>query len=198
MIEQLAFDLSEPLPAWTGSPLRFHTDYLDPDDHVAAFERWIDEHDRLGCIARSGMWHPALCAASFTTADGHTFHLLNADVRRRGDERDANLDPSIPDALMYQAICRACRWHAIADGENAAVEAWHDHAFPGWRDLPAVPHGLGDKKRAAWIDANQPADWRRPGSPIVTERTPGGTRHVGGRSPFGGYDLARRIDQPAA
>ena len=31
--------------------------------------------------------------------------------------------------------------------------------------------------------------WQVPGAPIVTHRTPPGTRNVPGYSPFGGYDM---------
>lgn len=69
------------------------------------------------------------------------------------------------------------------------MEAWHDHAMPGWRDLPVRPSGLKAAALEAWLDA-YPSGWKRPGAPIRTVRDPHGTRHVPGRSPWGGYDLA--------
>jgi len=45
-------------------------------------------------------------------------------------------------ALMYQPICKPCEWSGITDRENDAVEMWHDHALPSWRELPIVPSRL--------------------------------------------------------
>jgi hypothetical protein len=199
VVEQLAFDLSEPLPAWTGSPLHYHTEYLDPQAHIDAYERWIVENDRLDCIRRSGMWRSSMCSAPFSTANGHTFHLLSADCRRY-DNRPHTA--GVPDALMYQVICQDCKWHAITTSENAAVEAWHEHAFPHWRDLPIMPIKLQPRdwnakpttRMIAWIETNYPFEHRIGGAPLRTARTGIGTRHVGGRSPFGGYDLGTLVD----
>ena len=51
----------------------------------------------------------------------------------------------------------------IAGDENAAVEGWHDHAFPGWRELPIVPSRLRDvdktgssKAAKKWIAEHYP------------------------------------------
>ncbi len=49
--------------------------------------------------------------------------------RRRGTRRQ----------LRYQANCAPCRWHHLAPDSEAVVEAAHDHAMPGWRDLPVMP-----------------------------------------------------------
>lgn len=98
---------------------------------------------------------------------------------------------------MYQAICEPCGWNGITDRENDAVEMWHDHALPGWRELPIVPSrqrmidkdGLS-KAAKKWISEHYPPSMQVPGAPIITERRPFGTRHVPGRSPWGGYDLS--------
>ena len=77
---------------------------------------------------------------------------------------------------------------------NAAAENACDHTWPGWREVPvvaAVPEER--KKRATWVErvtALYPAGWLEDGGPIRTQRTGYGTRHVPGRTPFGGYDLA--------
>lgn len=100
-------------------------------------------------------------------------------------------------------ICTRCTWHHVASSENAAVEAWHDHAFPGWRDLPIFPAnlcgGMGSREmtpqRRDWIDENYPAAFRVDGAPIRTTRGSRiGSRHVPGYSPLGGYDLAADRD----
>ena len=78
------------------------------------------------------------------------------------------------------------------------VEAWHDHAFPGWRQLPILPAKLrgqmGTRKMTPkleeWLEANYPPEFRVPGAPILTDRGGSGTRHVPEYSPYGGFDLS--------
>lgn len=102
---------------------------------------------------------------------------------------------------VYRVRCEPCDWVSRpADSTNAVVELWHDHAWPGWRDLPAIPLDLQDrhntppskawKRSAAWRAENYGPEWDKPGAPVVTERAPIGTRHVEGRSPNEGYDLS--------
>ncbi|MGD9429986.1 DUF6349 family protein [Arthrobacter russicus] len=84
-----------------------------------------------------------------------------------------------------------------ATSKNTAVEAWHDHALPGWRRLPIVParvrvrndKGL-TKQAREWITDHYPASAQVPGAPIITERGEYATRHVPNYSPWGGYDLS--------
>ena len=104
---------------------------------------------------------------------------------------------------MYQAICEPCEWNGITDRENDAVEMWHDHALPGWRELPIVPSRLRmmdkdglSKAAKKWISEHYPKSMQVPGAPIITERRPFGTRHVPGRSPWGGYDLSHTAVDP--
>lgn len=108
---------------------------------------------------------------------------------------------------FYRGACFGCDWKGPErhGSENVAVEDAHDHAWPGWRDLPAAPDkpsaaAMGDKKALArWHKqifvialGGYPPGWvERGGAPIVTVRTPPGTRHVDGSSPWGGYDMAR-------
>lgn len=196
---QLTLDFAGTLPApalppWTGTPLRYHTAYATPAEHAAAIERWIEEHGTFGFIPRSHMWRAQLTAR---TVDGHVLQMLQADARRRGDEHDAALGSLVPDRLMYQANCEPCRWHVIVESENEAAEAWCDHAFPGWRDLPVMPERIRaqdwtkpGKAAVAWIAEHVPAEWQRPGSPARTARTGIATRHVPGGSPWFGYDMA--------
>ncbi len=78
------------------------------------------------------------------------------------------------------------------------VEAWHDHAFPGWRQLPILPAKLrgqmGTRKMTPkleeWLEANYPPEFRVAGAPILTDRGGSGTRHVPSYSPYGGFDLS--------
>lgn len=100
---------------------------------------------------------------------------------------------------VYRVICE-CRWNSdIYGDEGPAVEAWHDHAWPEWRILPALPRKLRpvaggvaaeSKPALSWMATHYPDGWGKPGAPIVTERDAHGTRHVPGYSPWGGFDLS--------
>lgn len=196
MSVQLAFDLSEPLPVWTGSPLGYHEEFLTLDQHAAALERWMaqDDRDGWGCRPRSHMWFASHQLDG--EPNGHTFALLTADNRRAGTG---------PDAFMYQAMCERCSWNVVADRERVVVEAWHDHAMPGWRDLPVMPLGLPPanmdwlkppKKAVAWIEEHVPAEWQFRCAPLRTMRPSAmATRHVLGRSPWFGFDLGYHPDR---
>ena len=81
--------------------------------------------------------------------------------------------------------------------ENSAVEGWHDHAFPGWRELPIVPVRLCDvekiglsKAAKKWVEDHYPKSMQVVGAPVITQRSSMGTRHVPGCSPWGGYDIS--------
>lgn len=215
-MSQIAFDLDHMIheadlaaaPAWAGpAPLHFTTDYHDPADLAAAFERWTFEHGTLGCIPKSHMWHstPTMGNAN-TLTEGHDLVVLSADLRCwcwpsfKGTvaQWEAQGNCSCVGNQVSQVICTHCRWHLIGVDENKLVEAWHDHAWPGWRKLPVVPAAVQKRndqnkpssKFEAWILDNYPLEWQKAGAPILTERGPIGTRHVPGRSPWGGFDLA--------
>jgi hypothetical protein len=117
-----------------------------------------------------------------------------------------DVDCYCPGDLLYRGECLACPWEGPAhDRHNPAVEDAHDHAWAGWRTLPAASRrpepGTTHKLKAAmarWVDGvNEayPEGWLEAGGPIRTLRGESGTRHVPGHSGFGGYDLAIR-DQP--
>lgn len=182
---------------WTGAPLAYTTDYHDPADLIAAFERYTAEHGHFACIPRSHMWHPSITGRDDQPAiDGHELRLFQADARC--EEKDHNHQAApLPGQLLTQGVCGPCRWHSIDRSEQRIVEAWHDHAMPGWRDLPVMPDELArfDSPKhtaaaAAWIAETYPERWQRPGVPIRTTRAQHATRHVPGRSPLGGYDMA--------
>lgn len=201
VIGQLSIDINELIheaerdaaPPWTGAPLHFTTAYWTPEELEAAAARWVLEHGWLSSRPRSHTWTQSLTGRPMTVP-GHELHVLTADTRPFGREYLG------PGALLYQANCPECRWHHISDSENAAVEALHDHGMPGWDTLPLMPAQLSEalghgsrqatSKAHAWIEEHYPAEWQRPGAPILTARRQGATRHVPGRSPLGGYDLA--------
>jgi hypothetical protein len=197
------------LPEWTGMPLgRLVTSYFHPDEIDAAWRRWIEVNGHFNSLFLSKMWHRSWTSPHATIGE-HTIDQFDVDLRcaagahesRRTTDPLGRLCQCVGD-ITTQIICARCSWHYIGT-ESDGIEAWHDHAFPGWRDLPIVPAKLRGKtggtkmtpKLEAWFQDNYPAAFRIAGAPILTEREKYGTRHVPAYSPFGGYDLSvTRID----
>lgn len=213
--QQLAFDIDGMIhaadvaatPPWAGPPLHFTADYFAPADLDAAFEHWVFLNGRLGSYSRSHMWHRSIAVVQGLELGEHALTLFTADLRcdpEHGGDEDG--DCLCVGDLLTQAICEPCGWHSIADSENGTVECWHDHAIPGWRDLPVVPESIRvrnerglTKPALAWIEEHYPTAAQTPGSPIITERRDRiGTRHVPGYSPWGGYDIADTAVRHAA
>jgi hypothetical protein len=105
--------------------------------------------------------------------------------------------------------CLTCGWLGpVRPGhydEQGAIEDAHDHAFPGWRDLPIVPRvaRLGNDQReskqlaklAEHVRLIYPTGWLERGGPIRTLRRAMGTRHVPGYAPTGlGYDMCAGVE----
>ncbi|MGO2112783.1 MAG: DUF6349 family protein, partial [Pseudoclavibacter sp.] len=158
MTAETLFDLAEfereavAATAWNGAPLAYTTSYYSPAELDAAFDRYRAEFGGFGCIPRSHMWH----RNSFNqgeraaTDDGHELHMFYADAWCKEADHDHSADP-LPGGGRYQAVCPGCAWHVITERENDAVEAWHDHALPGWRSLPIMPRPAAaatDEKKA--------------------------------------------------
>ncbi len=107
--------------------------------------------------------------------------------------------------MEYRGACLGCGWVAESSRRgqgagNEAVEDAHDHSHLGWRALPVVG-GLPffdaaasyERRLARWLQTWEPLlppGWLEAGGPIRTHRTSPGNRHVPGRAPGGGYDLA--------
>jgi hypothetical protein len=113
------------------------------------------------------------------------------------------------DHLGYRGACLGCSW--VSDratrgpgAENRAVEAGHDHTHPGWRGIPVVAApptmeipGSYTALVARWYQRwghLLPEGWLDRGGPVRTTRSPLADRHVPGRAPGGGYDLAADQD----
>ncbi|MEV8339469.1 DUF6349 family protein [Leucobacter sp. NPDC077196] len=214
---QLSFDIDalihqaavETVPTWDGAPLRYHEQYRTPAELDAAWERWQFENGSFGCVPYSHMWHSDKYRRGEEISIGaHQHASFQADARcdggRFGGPEHDHADGELPNDLIYQFICSPCRWHTISNSENAAVEAWHDHVLPGWRDLPVVPKKLaehgGERTKLArlqsWLEEYYPAAWQASGFPIISERNTYGTRHVPGGSPWGGYNLSDSVLRP--
>ena len=211
-MSQMTFDIDrllraverEALPTWEGMPMfQYTTSYFSPAEHEAMFARRKLE-DYHYTKARH-TWGRAMCLdLPGETEDGHTFVAYSADLRCfcsfayptvTGFEEGGGC--RCVGKLLTKVVCAGCNWHHIGGDETQAVEAWHDHAFPGWRELPVFPAKLrgsmGSReltpKREDWLEAHYPADFRTPLAPILTDRGQYGTRHVPGYSPLGGFDL---------
>ncbi|MEV4748982.1 DUF6349 family protein [Streptosporangium sp. NPDC049248] len=101
---------------------------------------------------------------------------------------------------LKRGACLGCDWEGLdRRTDREAVEDAHDHAWPAWRNLPAVlpPPGAADydpEVLARWrakVDRAYPPGWLAAGGPIVVIRTdPAFARHQPGKAPGGGYDLA--------
>lgn len=210
--EQLAFDIEgmlheaavESAPEWHGAPLHFTTAYYSPDELDAAFEHWqfLHAHDKTHVNSR--MWRRSITVPENGQVVDHGFVLYTTDLRcEPWKHADKHEGCTCVGELMYQAICEPCEWNGITGSENVAVEMWHDHALPGWRDLPIVLSRLRlmEKDQLAkatqrWIFEHYPKSMQVTGAPIITERRPYGTRHVPSRSPWGGYDLSHTAVDP--
>ncbi|MFV0435006.1 MAG: DUF6349 family protein [Leucobacter sp.] len=189
-------------PEWEGAPLRYHEDpQWSPEDLDAAWDRYIFENDHHGCIPRSHMWHRSHAIRGEFQAAGHTLNLFDvvADSRYCSEYTDHVHAPGdLPEDYRVLGICTSCGWREIARTTGDIVEHWHDHAMPGWRNLPTVPEKLrgymGEQKKLAklhaWIAEHYPLKMHQPGYPILSERGGFGTRHIPYGSPWGGYDLS--------
>ena len=141
--EQLAFDIEamlhesavEAAPEWSGAPLAFTTAYWTPPNLEAAHEHWQFLHKLDQSRTQSRMWHRAIAVPGRVAVGDHGFDLFTADLRcEPWTHGEAHGGCQCVGDLIYQAICEPDGWHVIASDENSAVEGWHDHAFPGWRE----------------------------------------------------------------
>jgi hypothetical protein len=116
---------------------------------------------------------------------------------------------TMKDHLGFRGACLGCGW--VSDrtprgrgAENLAVEDAHDHTHPGWREIPVVgaPPSLESPTSyrqlvTRWYQrwgCLLPEGWLDRGGPVRTTRSPMAGRHVPGRAPGGGYDLAADQD----
>lgn len=144
-----------------------------------AFIAWQGEHPEVRASkGASHMWSPGLCSP-FGTSTRHSVWVMCAELRC-----DHFSEPCYcVGGCLTRVYCSDCRWwSAPSHDEGDAVRAYHDHCWPGWRNLPVL--SAADK-----LTDDYPEEWKVPGAPVVTTRPPIGTRNVPGRSPFGGYDM---------
>ena len=125
------------------------------------------------------MWHRAIAVPEGVEVGEHGFDLFTVDLRCDPWKHPApHAGCACIGDLTYMAICEPHAWRVIASDENAAVEGWHDHAFPGWRDLPVVParlRNIGElglsKAARKWVEQRYPTSMQVVGAPVITERS---------------------------
>ena len=177
------------------------------DEHQRLYDHWQTTKTEPDRVAMQATWH------IWITSPGSRFGERDTDQQPWPTctptvlSRDSG-DPD--DHLEYRGACLGCGWvsdrtHRLRHGgENAAVEDAHDHTHPGWREIPVVQApptpdspSAYDRGLARWRERWGflfPDGWLDRGGPIRTKRSPGATRHVPGRAPGGGYDLAAPAD----
>ena len=183
------------------APTLFDTGQVGYFARLAALEQWKHDYGNFACFQRSHAWHAELTAKGEQPADVCRPTILVAELRCGCLEPDCLC---VGD-LVYRGACRHCTWEGDIRGcENAGAEDAHDHAWPGWRDLPIAPRrpesGTSTQQKrtiAAWVTTVNniyPAGWLQSAGPIRTRRKGIGTRHVPNRTGFGGYDLCGEVE----
>lgn len=184
---QRAFDEA---PSIYGTATRGYFNRLD------AADAWTDRHGHFDSNLRSHAWRAACGSPDgrYAAEDQHRPAVLTADLRCHHYHQQC----SCVGGLVYRGACLHCDWEGdVQAEENTAAEDAHDHAWPGWRDLPIVPRRPENQKaQPRWIETvtnAYPTGWLESGGPIRTKRGQHGTRHVPNHTGFGGYDLCGGI-----
>ena len=188
------------------APSLFDASHQGYFTRIAALQQWKQDYGNFGCYQRSHAWHAELTAQAEQPTEACRPTILMADLRC--DHFDG--DCMCVGDLVYRGACLHCPWEGpVRDEANLAAEDAHDHAWPGWRDLPIAPRrpesGTNSKHRQAlarWtktVTDTYPDQWLESGGPIRTSRRRYGTRHIPNHTGFGGYDLCGEVvDQPQA
>lgn len=199
LLEHLA-ELDAPAPRWV-----FTLDILAIEEMERAAQAWGREHGTYAMAWRLHQWQVDPWA-SLPSVPGHFAVVTHAHLGC-GIEHSGERCYCVGDDI-YRVVCLSC-WEATVPSGDVEdhVAAWHDHTWPGWRDLPAVatsPVESGPQHKAwnMWVEKvtrAYPADWGRDGAPVLTDRPAIAARSVPGRSPWGGYDIpAIRRDHAGA
>ncbi|MFC4060201.1 DUF6349 family protein [Planomonospora corallina] len=119
--------------------------------------------------------------------------VLSWHVQASEDAPETVADPGYH--LRYRSHCGGRDSEGpIRSRENEAVEDGCDHAYPGWRELPVMEkrpyEGAPLRRWEAECRRVYPAGWFDRQGPVRDYRTAGGTRHVPGYAPGGGYCMA--------
>lgn len=139
-------------------------------------------------------WHIALTHGDTSPAPGCQPIVLQLSVYRDEDEARAGRFGTY-DHAEHRGACWGCDWLGPDRlDEQEATEDAHDHAFPGWRDLPALEPLAYDASPAVIRQARRlaeltyPSGWRERCGPTVSwhsaqRNTGDGRRRRHGRLP---------------
>jgi hypothetical protein len=158
----------------------------------AEFDDWCRTYDNFDSYARSHAWRPGMappvdppgrCQVWTLTASAQP----NSQCGGHSDRR-------------YKGTCLGCDWEGPARGDkNEAAEDACDHAWPGWRDQPVMPHmPYADKPLANWLKEARrlyPPGWVDAGGPIRTRRPSGGPHYA---HEWNGFDMCGGVENPPA
>lgn len=198
-------------PEYSGAPLGWTVDLWAVEEFAAAEAEYIRLHTGFGiAFGYPHIWRPEVLTSTSATP-GHEMTAMRAHLGCNDPHR---FEGEWPERRCYcfggtvhRALC-ACGWASpIVAREGQLVASWHDHAWPGWRDLPLVPLSIRarddqfrpTKEFKAWLAENYPAGWLdQAGAPLVTEREAMGSRSVPGYSPSGGFDVSMQDRDGAA
>jgi len=202
MAEQLAFDFDAlTRDPYTGrAPLGFTIAPLTIEEIDEAGDEYVRQFGNFGMhVGHPHIWHRGYNSTDAT--EGHPFVMVSADLGCTFGEHPQDGPCCCVGGVIHRGVC-GCGWvSSINPDEDPAVAEWHDHAWNGWRTLPVVPSSVpkdAAKKVREWMDESYPMGWVRPGVPVITIRSAGGTRSVAGRAPMGGFDLSSTLLEVAA
>lgn len=156
---------------------------------INARTRWLEYH----YPDRSRVWHitPFHPGGAYSGDDLHTWppEHCTPTLLQREDERGRT---------HYRGACLACRWEGDEHTGtrrtviNVPIEEGHDHAWPGWRDLPYAPAAAVDEPHGpAWqhLDRLYPPGWLTAGAPLLRPRSSPHAQHQPPRHKRPGYLL---------
>lgn len=188
---------------------RFLYDMPSREELVERIEAWAAQEDEARAQNQAGWlrfygWQ----ADVFTIgSEGrHSARVFTSDTRCLEHMHNTDADGFSTNlcvgSYLARIYCTNCDWWTEpCDGTNAAVEAFHDHCWPGWRDLPVITTKPKGMAYAYPFPDDYPEAWKVPGAPTIDWRaTPAGGRHVPistYSTPFNGFAMARIRGQAA-
>ncbi|RIJ77950.1 hypothetical protein D1871_04505 [Nakamurella silvestris] len=187
-------------------PAALRNGFQTREEMAEAKQAWLRDNARFNFVARSHLWEINGFETLAVPVMGHDTAIV--EVRIDCPHGPDQSDPcSCVRGDMTKAVCFTCTWQSPVRGEVWVDRMWgltplnlvhllHDHAAPGWRELPIITPVRGDASpevQRRWTEEVAdlyPAEFQRTGAPVITDRRPPVNRSVPGRSPWGGYDIA--------
>ena len=139
----------------------FTFDILAAEEMDRAWTWWRRTNGRFGAWLLFHQWRVNDLSSS-PLASGHECMTTQAYLGCPPSAHTSAGKCSCVGGDVWRTVCPPCGWASeVLTAEQDAVEAWHDHAWPGWRDLPAV-ECQGACPTATWgkqLEAVYPAGW---------------------------------------